>query len=183
MKIAIDLDDVLVRINIIEGVLRDMNIPLKRNEIKSYGFYELPEKARKEVWRRFKMRKYMVDQAKPIRGTKKKMKEWAREGHEMFCLTSRDDKIAKATKAFVKKEFPLIQDTLVLNGTKKEALLRGGFDVLIDDALKYMNEALSVGVAAILISNQHTPYNWDRTSDDLPAFEALANVNLSVVSK
>ena len=181
MKIAIDLDMVLVDIQVIKGVIEDWKLPMKRSDVKTWGMTELPERARKEVYRRFKMRKYMVDRARPIRGVKKKLKEWAAAGHQLACLTSRDSKIAISTIDFVNRQFPQITETLVLNGTKKDALVKGKFDVLIDDSLKYANEALAVGAKAILISNKETPYNWERMSDDLPVFRSLASVDLSVV--
>jgi hypothetical protein len=80
-------------------------------------------------------------------------------GHTVFCLTSRASTIEKQTKSFVKRLFPEITETFVVNGSKTKTLKEIKPDIYFDDGPHYVLESTNLGIFTVMISNRFTPYN------------------------
>lgn len=177
MRIALDLDNTLFNTPIIEGVLKDLNANINRDDVRHWSMKELPDEIRNEVFKRFVSPKYMCN-LKPTKGTRSKLEQWANQGHDLICITSRDTLIEEETVAMVRRIYPMISKTYVVHKTKEKILNETYSSLLIDDGTQYIKDALRIGVRAVLITNKNTPYNWDRNFKGVPEVERISQINL-----
>jgi 5'(3')-deoxyribonucleotidase len=155
MKIGIDLDEVLV--DFLPALLKYHNATygtsLTREDFFTYHYWDIwggtVEEAIKKVCD-FHQTPYFKD-LKPIAGTQEAIKR-LKEGNELFIITSRQESIASATKAWIAEYFPdafsdvFLTNQYSLSGdkkTKKEYCELLGIEVLIEDQLKYGLECLA----------------------------------------
>lgn len=132
MKVCIDLDDVLFDNNAVMTVVNKYRLPFKRSDIKSWGMYELPEFARKEIYDLFVNEEFMGN-LKPIVKIEKLYKWFYKlneknsnsikatgslsiddviDGNlQLHIITARDKRLEKATINMIKNEdFKMYRD-------------------------------------------------------------------------
>lgn len=188
MNICCDLDDTLFESNVIMDVVNQYGLPYKREDIKTWEIVELPEYCRMEIRKRWKLPEYMCN-LKPCENSEEKIRKWHNEGHKIFCITSRDLSIEKETKNMVRKHFPGITETFVVNGSKNKVLSEIKPDLFIDDGPHYVIESINLNIKTVMISNNHTPYNhflrssiyWKKKVADID-LEEICRINQAQIS-
>lgn len=186
MKIAIDLDNTLFENRVVEDVIDEYNLNEKlKDTLYHWDLDELGNDAQAECFERFRDPKYMCH-LKPIHGTKKKIKEWAKAGHELICVTARDIGIGMETADMLRKHYPEISNIVFVGSfDKTSTYAHHKFDVVIDDSPDNVKQAISFRKTkkVYFISNKHTQYNWDfikplSKSKRVEKVEGIRNINL-----
>jgi len=159
LKIAIDCDNVLFHNHIPEQVISDLNLNINLGKSYHWGLDELGVDGKAECHRRFRDSSIMCN-LKPIRGNKKKIKEWYKQGHQLVCVTSRDMNIARPTIDMIKRHYPEI-GTILLLGSYDKSLAISDCDVVIDDSHYCIRQAIALRKIKkiFFVSNKYTPYN------------------------
>lgn len=181
MNIVFDLDETLFESNVIIDVINKYNIPLTRSDIKTWDLVEVPEFCRKEIKERWSLPDYMCN-LKPCNGAKQMIYELYRNGHELYCVTSRDSKIERETKEMVRKVFPEIKETFVVNGPKIEKLNDLNAELFFDDGPHHCIDANCNNIPTIMISNRHTPYNH-HMRNSIKWIKKIADINIGDLTK
>lgn len=181
LHIGIDLDGTLVHFRkspVREAFHRAGYLRASRS--KEYDFSDVPDDVRENIWALFADPDYMLDLT-IIPGTKRKLKEWAAEGHKLTLITARsDDAVRIATKAFVAEHFPQISDIRFVDlGSLKADLLKNlHLDIWVDDHPVDTVAAAKMGIYTCLISNSHTPYNQHvKGNHMLHTYAQVADIN------
>ena len=153
--ICVDLDNVLFEADVNKDTIKEFGLDTIQY---TWDLLEIPEYCRTEIQKRFKLPKYMCN-LRPCEFAINKVNYWINQGYEIICLTARALEIENETKEMVKKHFPNIKETIVVNGSKLEKLKEIKPVLFIDDGPKYVMESIKLGYNTIMISNQHTLYN------------------------
>lgn len=180
MKIAIDCDNVLFRNDIPEQVILDMNLNADLSKIYHWELDELGEEGKRECHRRFSDPTHMCN-LKPIRGNKKKIKEWHKQGHSLICVSARDIKIANPTIDMITRHYPEINHIKLMGDYDKTIGIRD-CDVVIDDSHYTIQDAIKIRKIKkiFFVSNKNTPYNREYSFKSKRVFkvEGLKNINI-----
>ena len=162
MKIAIDLDNTLFNLRVVEDSSRVLGLNYTTSDVKSWGYREFSESLRKEIYRRFSDHIYMCC-LKPFPNVKNKIVEWYNCGHDMDIITCRNEHIARDTVNMVHKELPEIRNIYFAKDHKNKAeiVFNDEYDIYIDDDGRPMDELTKVYYCGqmFLISNNDTMYN------------------------
>lgn len=160
MRIGIDLDDTILRNNVIEIASKAYGLDFSKRDVYDWEFSNFPKNVKDLIYLLYKEPSYMVDNAEFINGSIKKLKEWSMLGFEVYIVTNRPMEIRKATIEKFKNLLP-ITDIYFSNGSKKEILKELNLDVWIDDAPHGILEAIELGIEKVyMVSNLETKYNW-----------------------
>jgi hypothetical protein len=176
MNVAIDLDNVMVDLRVVEDVSKELGYTYTTEDVISWGYSEFPNNFRKRVYEKFSDPNYMCN-LKPFNWTKKKLDIFKLENHRIFCSTSRCNDVKNETIKMVNELFPQIDKVLYSTGSKIEALIKNKADVLIDDNANYIKDALMNNIKGYLVSNDRTKYNWWlKKYWDIPIAQYLNNL-------
>lgn len=156
MKVALDIDDTLFKNTVLRDVLNEHDF----TGTYSWDLHEIPENVLSIVRSRFADPMYMCT-VKPFDGNPEVIKDMHSKGFELYAVTSRLESVHAQTRDMIKEHFPEIRDVYFGNETKRDILIDQGFNMLIDDSPKYIKEIMDTDIQKILISNSHTPYNFD----------------------
>jgi len=156
MKVALDIDDTLFKNTVLRDTLNEHNF----TGTYSWDLHEIPDHVLSIVRSRFADPDYMCS-ITPFEGNPEVIKDMQSKGFELYAVTSRLESVHNQTRQMVKDHFPEIKDVYFGNETKRDILINEHFDMLIDDSPKYIQEVMDTDIQKILISNSHTPYNFD----------------------
>lgn len=162
MKIFIDLDQTLFYNDIIMDTIEELNLSFTREDVDDWEMSRLPKCCIDIILQKWKDPNYMCNPqyVKLINGVYDQLSYWKYLCHDLYCITSRDSIIANETKEMIKTMLPQISETIVVNGSKLEALQQHKPDLLIDDCHYHIMDAMKLGIKGIMISNRFTPYNF-----------------------
>jgi 5'(3')-deoxyribonucleotidase len=163
MKFAIDLDNVLVRLNTswIKKVSRELGYSYTVYDNLHWDLSDFPKDFQKRSLELFNDPKFMGN-LPPYEGTADILMKWYCECHNLTIITARNPILKDMTLKLINREFPLISKVFVIGwNNNKESFLRDGkYDVLIDDNPMCIDAAIKVEIPNIfMVSNNETRYN------------------------
>ena len=161
--IAFDLDDTLITTDVVRLASKKFGYTKYSNLTKrDWRFTSFPEDLRKEIFRMYSSPKYMCYMADPIDGARNLLKELKAAGFKLIIITARVSRLKRATKNFVKKHFPEIDEVYFVDilETKKNLFKKLKIDYWVDDAPHEIKNSLTLGIKSFMISNKNTNYNW-----------------------
>jgi len=181
MKIGIDLDEVIADFlpALIEYHNTTYGTHLNREQFQSYKFWENWGGTREEAIQKvydFHQTPYFKN-IKPVMGVQETI-DILKQNHELFVITSRQDKVAEATKEWIAQHFPNTFSGVYFANhysqtgepiTKNKICDSLGIDIMIEDSPEYALECFQPNRKIFLIN---CPWNKDT---DLP--EEVFRVN------
>ncbi len=168
MKIGIDLDEILA--GFLEALVDYHNKTyktfLKRSQFHSYDFWKVWGGNRNEAIQKvYDFHKSChFSKIKPIPGAISGIEE-IKENHELIIITSRQDYIAKETRAWIEKHFPNTFTKIHFTNhfaqkgkqkSKADICVEEQIDLLIEDHPEYAVECSSRKIKVFLLDN---PWN------------------------
>lgn len=163
-NIAIDIDNTLFDMTVVEDVLKEMGCDEAVND---WEFGGLPDRVVDECYRRFDDPAFMCF-GKPVDGAIQKLVMWQEQGHSLYAITARSLVIKEQTIEMVHRFFPDIPVVFSndfysgYSSVKGKAYFAYNIDVVIDDSPKVLAEIQNdKSINKFLISNLRTRYNHD----------------------
>jgi len=156
MIIGIDLDSTLVDT---VGMIKDIFIKhqVAYTPALDWHMTNYPEEIRKEIFDIFKNKPEIMRSIKPFPGVISLLDRMS-EKNEIIIITSRVE--IEENKRWIESMFPMVSWVIVTNSeNKKEHFINEKIDIWIDDAPHGIEDARSLGIPTIMISNSDTPYN------------------------
>lgn len=179
MKICLDLDNTLIALNDfwIKKVSAELGYNYTGYDNVDWTLKWLPDDFVKRSHELFVDPEFMGN-LPIIDGSQAKLLKWKCDGHELIVITAREAIISNATYALVRRDFPMVDDLMVVGwGNDKKELLKE-FDVLVDDNPLCIKAAIEVGIPKIfMISNNDTRYNLPYHQE----FKDIVNIVSSIV--
>jgi len=169
MIIAVDLDDTLADslTSFIHFHNKNYNTSLKYKDFTAYTLNEIMGMPKEEEAKRleeFDNSKHF-EEIKPLKEAVEAVSELAKK-HKIIIITGRAESSEKKTRAWVKKNLPMIKDIFFIRKVyhetpknKADVCKKINADILIDDNLNHVHNCNRAGVKAILID-----YPWNRNA-------------------
>jgi len=181
MYIGVDLDDTLFDLNtpIFKRINEEFGTSYKNNAIQDWDLSTFPSEIRKRIFECYKDASIM-GQLIPFIWSGDKIREWKKQDHDVYTITSRCRELVYPTIAMVNRHFGHDIDSVpVTEGPKTEYFKHFELDVWIDDSPHGVQESLDLGIRTIMISNDETKYNHHmRQVDGLEVVEHIGCVEL-----
>lgn len=162
MRIAIDIDDTLTRIDrvtAVEKYLAENNLPFKIIDPNAHALIEVCDWSLNEVTQFMKSGGSKLFLNAPIRkGARETIQKW-KAGHEIIFLTARipewfSDAAEDSKRQLDENKIPY--DKVVADVREKGAYCREhGIEVLIDDNFKICKKAQELGIKAVMFVDKH----------------------------
>ncbi len=161
MKIGLDLDTTLVDLPVVDRISKELGLNYKDSDPHAWDFSPFPPQYLERAKQLFKDPSFMCELI-PYPGTKNKIKEWAKDGHELILITARSPLVHNGTRKMVNKHFPEIKtiDFVDTGESKKNLFIKYKLDRWIDDAPHEIIHALDLGIRTFMVCNEVTPYNF-----------------------
>ena len=163
MKIAIDIDDTLTRVDrvtAVEKYLKENGLPFQVVNPNAHTLIEVCDWSRDEVTRFIKSGGDKVFLTAPIRkGARETIQKWKAAGHEIIFLTARisewfSDPVNESRQQLDENQIPY--DKVVADVWEKGAYCREhGIEVLIEDNFEICKKAQQLGVKAVMFVDKH----------------------------
>ncbi|MGM5481768.1 MAG: 5' nucleotidase, NT5C type [Nanobdellota archaeon] len=175
MNIAVDVDEVLA--NFLEQFLsfqeEHYGRRLAPKDCSSYYFRELfnisEEDEIKQIYE-FYETQYFQD-IKPLPDSQESLKKLKEQGHKLFIITARQNRVAKETRQWLDRYFPdMFEDVFITNeaGFKEEhhekkvdVCKRINANVIVEDSLPNAIDVLKADMKAVLMDKP-----WNQTDSD-----------------
>lgn len=185
MKFVFDLDETLVRGDVIEAVSRDMIVKgelgkiYTGKDVTNFDLQGLPEELKARVIEGFSEPKYVINK-QPIVEAYSLLCALKANKHHIGIVTARPANLKKITTHVVKRQFAPVYFDLGINfanaqltvatgddrPSKKELLDQIEPDYYFDDSIEYCNQAVKIGVENVyLVSNSYS--GWNHNQDNL----------------
>jgi len=160
ITIGFDLDSTLVQSSVMRKVSLEFNIDLP--EQSDWGFSEFSPEVRKRVFELFRDPSFMCGEVTPIWGAKTFLKDLKHLGFNLKMITARANEVKAGTIELVNKHFPQIESIHFVepHETKKDLMIQNKLNFWVDDAPHEIQNAISLGISTLMISNDKTLYNW-----------------------
>ncbi len=162
MKIGVDLDEVVAKL--VPPLLQYLNGKYNRNiteeDLNRYDFEDMyglsKGKFHREIQTFYKLPDFVG--IKPVVGSMKSIRR-IYKNHQLFAITARPPSTKFATAMWLEKYFPgMFEKVIYTSGSAKgDICIKLGIDYLIDDHIKYINEACLKGIKCLLMDRA-----WNR---------------------
>lgn len=163
MKIAIDIDDTLTRVDRVsaaEKYLAENELPFRIVNPRSHTLQGLCDWTQEDVVRFVKSGGLKTFTEAPAReGAREAIKKWKAAGHEIIVLTARitdwfSDPVGISRKWLDENGIPY--DEVVANVWEKGEYCRAhGIEILIEDNFEICKKAQELGVKAVMFVDEH----------------------------
>jgi len=178
--IGIDLDNTLIKCNIVEMTAKEFNFDLSKLEFQDWKFTNFPIELKTEIYKRFSNPYYMTTE--PFISFMSmdylKLKKWKDEGHRIVLITAREKSIEAETKSMVRKRI-FNFDKIYFSKNKKIIFNNEKLDIWIDDNPEDCKSALTLGIKTYLIQNKDTKYNHNMKNNlKLTKVKSVSDIEL-----
>lgn len=163
MKIAIDIDDTLTKVDrvaAVEKYLKENDLPFKIVSPLSHTLLEMCDWSHDDVARFIQKGGDKLFLNAPIRkGARETLRRWKAAGHEIVILTARisewfSDPEGESRKQLDENKIPY--DEVVANVWEKGEYCREhGIEILIEDNFEICQKAQTLGVKAVMAVDEH----------------------------
>jgi 5'(3')-deoxyribonucleotidase len=177
--IAIDVDNVLFQINTMDYVNRVLGTNYREEDFTDWEMNNLPKDVQDAAIAAWQDVRFMCYESKAIAGNHQILRKWNEQGHYLYAVTSRHNGLILDTVAQINNVYPgifgdrivFVNDGSSKRSSKAKHFKKIGANVVIDDW--YVEDGISVGAKTVLITNEKTPYNHSkRTNQNL--YQALS---------
>lgn len=182
-NIGLDFDNTLVKTkqNAIKIAAKSLGIRIDLSKPRGYNFEEYPLELKSKIFEMFDDPKHATDLT-ILPGVIKKLEEWKLDCHKLIVITARNEPIREATRHYVEKYFPMIDELhfVDMGSSKVEKQQELKIDIWIDDSPIDVPAAYKAGIQSFLISNSDTPYNepLKKTPGNFVSFfTSIADIN------
>ena len=182
MKIAIDIDDTLTKVDRVtpaQQYIRENELPFRLLDPDAHAIREIFDWSQEEVMRYIWAGGYKTFSEAPVReGASAAIQKWRAAGHHVTILTARSadwfsDPMALSYEQLKKNQVPY--DEVVADVYEKGKYCKEhGISVLIEDNFEICKLAQELGVAAIMFLDKHneehkgeikyTASNWEEVA-------------------
>lgn len=175
MRIAIDLDNTLIKFNVC-WFNKLERFGYKLNNHTRWDLQNYSNEFSEESIKLFQDFNFL-ENIPLYEGVYSKLLEWHNKNYTLEIMTSRNIKLKEFTEGFVKSKMPMISKVIIPDTYDKvDSLIKGNYDVIINDNPLSIESALYAKITNIyMISNMDTVYTY-------PYINEFKEKNVKIVS-
>lgn len=181
--IGLDFDNTLVKFrqSAIKIAAKELKIRSLPKSPRDYNFSDYPEILKNRIYKIFDDPNFSMDLI-ILPGVIDKLNQWKDAGHTLIIITARNEPIREATRAYIDKHFPMIDQLHFIDmcTSKADKQMELHLDVWIDDSPVDVPIAYKLGIQTFLISNSDTVYNFylkGSPGNYNAVYDSISNIN------